>query len=131
MEQPATEPRHKGLKVLVAEEDARLRRILRLNLEREGFDTVEASTASECQARLKEQRVGLVIISSQLTGFEAEQFSCWLRTEFPDRVVPVVILSFEAEDRLLTLPLRPAGFRRKPFDPADLVAQVTTLMPTA
>jgi DNA-binding response OmpR family regulator len=117
-----------SLKVMVAEEDARLRRIVRWNLQRDGFDSEEASTLAECEERLRQGDVSLVIISSQLPGFDAQQFSCWLRTQFPERAVPVVILSFEPEDRLLTLPLRLAAFRRKPFDPEDLVTQVGGLM---
>ncbi len=120
-----------GLKVLVAEEDARLRRIVRLNLEREGFDTLEAASLSECESALRTTSVGLVIISSQLPGFDAQRFSTWLRAQFPLSPLPVVILSFEAEDRLLTLPLRLAAFRRKPFDPDELVGQVSRLLQTA
>ncbi len=120
-----------SLKVMVAEEDARLRRIVRWNLEREGFESVGASSLAECESWLREGDVALVIISSQLPGFDAEQFSRWLRSQFPDRAVPVVILSFEPEDRLLTLPLRRAAFRRKPFDPGDLVTQVGRLMQPA
>lgn len=117
--------------VAIAEEDPRLRRILRLNLEREGFRAVEVSSAAACQAVLQQGDVGLVIISAQLPGFDALQFSEWLRSEFPLRAIPVVILSFEPEDRLLTLPLRSAAFKRKPFDPSELVGQVSKLMKTA
>ncbi len=123
--------RRDDLKVLVAEEDARLRRIVCLNLEREGFATLEAASREACEAALCQGQVGLVIISSQLPGFDAHQFSAWLRAQSPLNPIPVVILSFEPEDRLLTLPLRLAAFRRKPFDPGELVGQVTRLMQTA
>lgn len=123
--------RRDGLKVLVAEEDARLRRIVRLNLEREGFESLEADSLSGCQSALLKGNVALVIISSQLPGFDAQGFSAWLRSQFPLNPIPVVILSFEPEDRLLTLPLRVATFRRKPFDPGELACQVTSLIQTA
>ncbi len=123
--------RREDLKVLVAEEDARLRRIVRFNLEQEGFATLEATSLSESEAMLRRDHVGLIIISSQLPGFDGEQFSGWLRAQFPLSPIPVVILSFEPEDRLLTLPLRLAAFRRKPFDPNELVGQVSRLMQTA
>ena len=119
VERFATMPHRGSLKVLVAEEDARLRRIVRLNLQQEGLEVVEASSIRECQARLHEG------------GFDAQSLSAWLRSESPGRAMPVVILSFDAEDRLLTLPLRLAVFRQKPFDPGDLVSQVEGLMRTA
>lgn len=131
MEHFAGAPQREGLKVLVAEEDARLRRIVRLNLEREGFETMDATSLAECESVLEQGQVRLVIISSQLPGFDAQQFSQWLRSRFPFTPIPVVILSFEPEDRLLTLPLRIAAFRRKPFDPGDLASQVARLMQTA
>ncbi len=131
MEQFDVAAQREDLKVLVAEEDARLRRIVRLNLEREGFATLEAASLSECEATIRQGQVGLIIISPQLPGFDGDQFSSWLRTRFPLSPMPVVILSFEPEDRLLTLPLRLAAFRRKPFDPSELVGQVTNLLQTA
>lgn len=131
VERFATMPHRGSLKVLVAEEDARLRRIVRLNLQQEGLEAVEASSIRECQARLHEGGVGAMIISSHLPGFDAQSLSAWLRSESPGRAMPVVILSFDAEDRLLTLPLRLAAFRQKPFDPGDLVSQVEGLMRTA
>jgi DNA-binding response OmpR family regulator len=131
MEQFDGAARHDGLKVLVAEEDARLRRIVRLNLEREGFATLEAASLSECESALRQCPVGLVIISSQLPGFDGRRFSEWLRAQSPLNPIPVVVLSFEPEDRVLTFPLRVAAFRQKPFDPDDLVGQVSSLMRTA
>ncbi|MGE5618618.1 MAG: response regulator transcription factor [Sphingomonadaceae bacterium] len=120
-----------GLKVLVAEEDARLRRIVRLNLEREGFESLEATSLSECQAALQKHEIALVIVSSQLPGFDAGEFSAWLRSHFPSNPIPVVILSFEPEDRLLALRLRIATFWLKPFDPGELIGQVSRLLQTA
>lgn len=117
--------------VVIAEEDPRLRRIIRLNLEREGIKAIEAASIADCQTYLHHGDVRLVIISAQFPGFDAAQFSEWLRSEFPNKAVPVIMLSFEPEDRLLTYPLRKAIFKRKPFDPADLVSQVSKLMMTA
>ena len=119
------------LPVLIAEENARLRRIVCLNLEREGLRTLEASSLLECQARLVESEVGLIMVSSELPGFEIASFSRRLRERFPDRPIPVFILSFEPEDRLLTIPLRAGFFQQKPFDPGMLADQVTRLMQTA
>lgn len=131
MEQHDRAARREGLKVLVAEEDARLRRIVCLNLERAGFAAVEAASLQECESALTGNDIGLVIISPQLPGFDGQQFSEWMREHFPQEPIPVVILSFEPEDRVLTSPLRAAAFRRKPFDPSDLVGQVGSLMRTA
>lgn len=131
MEHSAAMPAPSSHGVLVAEEDARLRRIVRLNLESEGLPTAEASSLEECEARLLGGDIGLVIISPQLPGFEMQQFSRWLRFQFPSRPLPVVIVSFEPEDRVLTMPLRRADFRRKPFDPGELAGQISTLLRTA
>lgn len=108
-----------------------MRRIIRLNLEREGIKAIEASSMADCQAFLHHGDVRLVIISAQLPGFDATLFSQWLRSEFPINPVPVVILSFEPEDRLMTHPLRLAIFKRKPFDPGELVGQISKLLLSA
>lgn len=131
MEHFAAKAVQQPLKVVIAEEDARLRRIIRLNLERNGFQALEAASLKECQAHLRERLADLAIVSSHLPDFDALQFSQWLRSNFPLAPIPVLILSFEPEDRLLTLPLRVAAFRRKPFDPGELVAQVVRLLRSA
>lgn len=118
-------------RVLVAEENARLRRIVCLNLNRAGLKTAEVASLAACQVSLLGGDFGLVIISADLPGFEIERFSQWLRDAFPDSPVPVVILSFEPEHRLLTLPLRVAAFQQKPFDPGKLADELTSLMQTA
>jgi DNA-binding response OmpR family regulator len=115
-------------RVLVAEEYGRLRRIVRVNLERERFEALEASSMADCQERLMQGGVGLILISPQLPGFEIGAFSDWLRETFPADPIPVIILSFEPEDRLLTIPLRSAAFQQKPFDPSQLADQLTELM---
>jgi two-component system, OmpR family, response regulator ResD len=115
-------------RVLVAEENERLRRIVRVNLERESLEALEVSSMAECQQRLMQGGVGLVLISPQLPGFEIQAFSDWLRETFPTAPIPVVILSFEPEDRLLTIPLRWAAFQHKPFDPGQLAGQLTKLI---
>ena len=131
MKQSAAKLESERPRVLVAEEDPRFRRIVRLGLEREGLEAIEAASVAECQARLREGRVGVMIISSRLPDFDAQRLSAWLRCQFPTRAVPIIILSFDPEDRLLTQPLQLADFRRKPLDPAELASQVTRLMPTA
>jgi DNA-binding response OmpR family regulator len=131
MKQLNTTPANVYPTVLIAEEDSRLRRIVRLNLERGGFSTTEAASLQECESALQKYPVGLVIVSSQLPDFDGPHFTQWLRSHFPHEPVPVVLVSFEPEDRLYTLPLRLATFRRKPFDPEELVDQVSRLLHTA
>ncbi|HEX2987479.1 MAG TPA: response regulator [Chloroflexota bacterium] len=118
-------------KVLIAEEDDRLRRIVRLNLEQGGFSTTEAASLQECELAIQRDHVALVIVSSQLPDFDGPHFTQWLRSHFPLDPVPVVLVSFEPEDRLYTVPLKQAAFERKPFDPEELVDQVTRLLHTA
>jgi DNA-binding response OmpR family regulator len=114
--------------VLVAEENERLRRIVRVNLEHENLVALEAASMAECQARISHGKVGLVLISPQLPDFDIAAFSTWLRETFPTDPIPVVILSFEPEDRIMTVSLRTAAFQQKPFDPTQLAGDLTKLM---
>jgi len=117
--------------VLIAEEDPRLRRILRMNLEREGFCAIEISSIADFEGWLRSGDVGLVIVSTQSLGFDVSKLSQWLHSDDPEKAVPAVIISFEPEDRALASSIGSAEFKLKPFDPSELVSQVNRLMKIA
>lgn len=120
-----------GRHVLVVEDDADSRNVLRLTLEASGASVRTAASASEALAALVAGPVDVVVSDLAMP----EQSGFWLvakiRQIFPHRHVPVIAVTghpFPADG------VRRAGFddvMSKPPDPDALCAVVAALLPDA
>ena len=101
---------------LVVEDDRALRMLVRVNLELEGFEVVEAATLDEAEAALRGTRPDVVLLDVHLEGRETLGLLARLRSEG----VPVALVTGsvdveeyrDAADEVLS----------KPFQPQALVA---------
>ena len=101
---------------LVVEDDGALRMLVRVNLELEGFEVLEAATLEEAEAALRGTRPNVVLLDVHLDGRDTLGLLARLRSEG----IPVALVtgSVDAEeyrhaaDEVLS----------KPFAPQALVA---------
>src|SRR5919205_4232824 len=109
--------------ILVVDDDQRMRRLLRLNLEKDGYHvtSVEDGPAGLELAELEPPDLILLdVMMPQMDGFT---FLQRLR-EFSD--VPVILLTAKGEerDKVQGLDLGADDYLTKPFGPAELLARV-------
>ncbi len=109
--------------ILVAEDDADIRDLLRLYLEGEGYAVLEADTgarALELAAEHAPDMAVLDVMMPQLSGYEVTKA---LR-KYSD--VPILILSAKGQDndKILGLNLGADDYMTKPFNPMEVVARV-------
>lgn len=109
--------------ILVVDDDQRMRRLLRLNLENEGYRVVTAEDDPAGLERAELEPPDLILLDvmmPEMDGFTALQR---LR-EFSD--VPVVLLTAKGEeqDKVRGLDLGADDYLTKPFGPAELLARV-------
>ena len=101
---------------LVVEDDGALRMLVRVNLELEGFEVVEAATLEEAEAALRGTRPNVVLLDVHLDGRDTLGLLARLRSEG----IPVALVtgSVDAEE------YRDAADEvlSKPFAPQALVA---------
>jgi DNA-binding response OmpR family regulator len=109
--------------ILVVDDDRRMRRLLRLNLEKEGYGvtTVENGVAGLEVAELEPP--DLVLLDVMMPEMDGFTFLQHLR-EFSD--VPVILLTAKGEerDKVRGLDLGADDYLTKPFGPAELLARV-------
>lgn len=118
---------HVARRVLVVDDEAGIRRVLRAFLEAEGFDVTEAATG---RAALDEVRSGhpdlvlLDVMLPDLDGFEV------LRRIRATSQVGVIMLTARAEevDTLVGLAVGADDYVTKPFSPRELVLRVQSLL---
>jgi two-component system KDP operon response regulator KdpE len=114
-------------KILVVDDEERMVRFIRLNLEHDGFQVVEAFTSQQAMDRLRETLPDLILLDvmlPDLDGFEV------LRMVRDNHDVPVIMLTAKSEedDRVRGLELGADDYVTKPFSPRELVSRVKAVL---
>lgn len=114
-------------RILIVDDEDRMRRFVRLNLELEGFDVLEASNALQALEKVRNEMPDLVVLDvamPRMDGFEALQH---LR-QFSN--VPVIMLTVkdEEEDRIRGLDLGADDYVTKPFSPRELASRIRAVL---
>jgi DNA-binding response OmpR family regulator len=114
-------------KILVADDEERIVRFIRLNLEQDGFQVVEAFSGRQALDKLRQTLPDLIILDvmlPDLDGFEV------LRMVRENHDVPVIMLTAKTEedDRVRGLELGADDYVTKPFSPRELVSRVRAVL---
>lgn len=117
----------KNRRILVVDDEERMVRFIRLNLERDGFRVTDAYRGSQAIDRLRTAMPDLVILDvmmPDLDGFEV------LRIIREISGVPVIMLTAKGEedDRVRGLELGADDYITKPFSPRELVSRVKAVL---
>ncbi|MGL4737861.1 MAG: response regulator transcription factor [Cellulosilyticaceae bacterium] len=117
------------MKILIAEDDRAMQKILALYLQKEGYEITLVSDGQEALEKLYEGRFDLVVLDwmmPQLSGIEVCKEI--RRLELPLKVLMLTAKS-ETEDELLGLERGADEYIRKPFDPRVLMMRIKKLLP--
>ena len=113
--------------VLVVDDEPRMIRFIRMNLELEGYHVVEAGNGIEVLDQVRKHMPDLVIMDimmPKMDGFET------LRLLREISTVPVILLTVkgEEEDRIRGLELGADDYVTKPFSPRELISRVNAVL---
>ena len=119
--------RLKDRRILVVDDEERMVRFIRLNLEHDGFRVVEAYNGTQAINRVRSNLPDLVLLDvmmPDIDGFEA------LRIIREVSTVPVIMLTAKGEedDRVRGLELGADDYITKPFSPRELVSRVRAVL---
>ena len=111
-------------RVLIVEDEKNIVDIIRFNLTREGFDTLEAYDGEAGLALARSEKPDLILLDvmmPKMMGFDV----CRLLREEGDNV-PVIILTAreEEEDKVMGLEIGADDYITKPFSMRELIARV-------
>ena len=120
----------RGRVVVVVEDNARSRRLVRDLLELNGFRTVEAESAEEGLEAVRSQDPCLVLLDIQLPGMDGEAALRALRADPSTAALPVVAVTAYAmrgdEERLLAAGFD--GYLAKPIDTRTFVGSLVEVL---
>lgn len=117
----------KRRKILVVDDEERMVRFIRLNLEHDGFHVVDAFNGKQALERLRDETPDLVLLDvmmPDLDGFEV------LRMIREISNVPVIMLTArgDEDDRVRGLELGADDYITKPFSPREMVSRVKAVL---
>ncbi len=118
-----------GPLVLIVDDDAGLRELMRVSLELEGYSVREASSADEALAALEDQAPRLVLLDVVMPGVDGWQML--QRMQERHGSIPVIMFSGKVEESSAAdAEQRGArAFVGKPFDPQQLIERAKQLVP--
>ncbi len=122
-----TEKRDAVQKILVVDDEERMARFIRLNLEHDGFTVIEAYRGVKAMDLIRNEMPDLVILDVMLPDIDGFDLLKMIR-EISS--VPVIMLTAKGDenDRVKGLELGADDYVTKPFSPRELVSRVKAVL---
>ena len=116
-----------AIRVLVADDEKEIRNLLRLYLENESFEVVEAVDGPSTLDTVRSTKPDICLLDIMMPGIDGLQVMTKIREE---RNIPIIIISARTADaeRILGLNLGADDYIPKPFNPLEVVARVKSQM---
>jgi len=118
----------KRLSVLIVDDDQKLSKLIRRNLEGGNIQVVEAASGLDCIRIIHDTRVDLILLDLGLPDFNGWGILSLLRLTEPLRHIPVIVVTVEPPDVALVEKLKPDDYIQKPFDMRDLLTRVRNII---
>ena len=113
--------------ILIVDDEPRMARFVRMNLDLEGFQVSEAGTGMEALEKVRDELPDLVLLDvmmPEMDGFETLERLREIST------VPVIMLTVKGdeEDRIRGLELGADDYVTKPFSPRELSSRIRAVL---
>ena len=114
-------------KILIVDDDTNICELLRLYLEKDGFDTVIANDGEAAIVKFNLEDPDLILLDIMLPKLDGWQVS---RTIRKTSNVPIIMITAKGEtfDKILGLDLGADDYVTKPFDSKEVVARVKAVL---
>jgi len=116
------------VKVLVVEDEASIRKFIAINLERSGFDVLEADNGEKALEMAVAYKPVVMVLDVMLPGIDGFQVCTRLRAEMPELIVIMLTARGQDIDKITGLELGADDYIVKPFNPKELTARIRAIL---
>lgn len=115
-------------KILVVDDDIRLRELLQRYLTEQGFNIRGAADAKEMDTILANETIDLLVLDLMLPGEDG--LSICRRIRGSGTLLPIVMLTARGDevDRIIGLEMGADDYLPKPFNPRELLARINAVL---
>lgn len=114
-------------KILIVEDEDSIRKFVKINLERAGFEVIEADTGEKGVELARKENLDIVVLDIMLPGIDGFQVCKILRDEFPSLGIIMLTAKSQDIDKIMGLEYGTDDYMTKPFNPMELVLRVKSL----
>ena len=117
-------------KVLIVEDEANIRQLVKYNLEKESFQVIEAEDGLQGLRLAKAEKPDLVLLDLMLPQMDGLEVCRSLKGNQATAALPIIMLTAKSEeiDKVIGLELGADDYMTKPFSPRELVARVKAVL---
>ena len=114
-------------RVLIVDDDPNINQLIKLYLEKEGYETETAERGAAALNLFKKNPPQIVLLDLMLPGMDGWQVCREIRKI---STIPIIMLTAKDEtfDKVLGLELGADDYMTKPFDPKELIARIKAVM---
>jgi CheY-like chemotaxis protein len=112
--------------ILIVDDEAHVIRVLRLMLEREGYEVHGAADGAEALAWMAARRPDVMVSDIQMDGMNGRELCRTVRERYPDESFPIYVMTSmtATAEREWVRNLAHVEFLEKPLSPRQLVARL-------
>lgn len=111
-------------RILIVDDEADIRQLICLHIERAGMQAVEAASGSEAIELLQSQSFDLMILDLMIDDYNGFDILKYMQESNPETLVIVVSAKMQEQDKITALGLGADDYITKPFSPLELIARV-------
>jgi len=112
-------------RILVADDETEIRQLLRLYIEKDGYEVVEACDGKEALEKLENDHIDLALLDIMMPFVNGYQIVQKIRASSN---IPIIMISakIQDEDKILGLDLGADDYITKPFNPLEAMARINS-----
>ena len=115
-------------KILIVDDEDPIRQFMKINLDYQGYQTVEAASGEEAIKIFEKEKPSLAILDIMLPGMSGYEVCEKIRNEAPMTGIIMVSAKSQDIDKILGLEKGADDYIIKPFNPQELILRVRSLM---
>ncbi|MCM8820046.1 MAG: response regulator transcription factor [Candidatus Omnitrophica bacterium] len=117
-------------KILIIEDDKNISKLVKYNLEKEGFDCFVTIDAQEAFKILDKYQIDLIILDIMLPGMDGFEACRTIKQEEKLKNIPIIMLTAKGQevDRIVGFELGADDYIVKPFSPRELTLRVKAIL---
>lgn len=115
-------------RVLVVEDEASIRRFIKLNLEMAGYEVGEAASGEDALQMVTSFLPDVVVLDLMLPGIDGLEVCRYIRENTPEPLIIMLTAKSQDTDKIMGLELGADDYMVKPFNPFELIARIKAML---
>jgi len=130
LEPPLSKEERKVPKILVADDEEHIQRILEVRLKSAGYEVIKASNGKEAVALVMREKPDLIIMDIMMPEMDGFQATKILKSRLETALIPIMMLTAkkDVDSELKGIDMGADDYMTKPFDGQRLLARIKMLL---